>query len=109
MPPIEPSIPLVYPSRANLPVETSRALTALDDGRVLQCTPGITLSVPDGLPAGFAVNILIPDAAGGTVTLSRTGTATINGSGSNLSLTLTRPAMWTLLRNVAADSFTALV
>jgi hypothetical protein len=107
MPAIDPSIPIVYPARAPVAVAASRALTVDDNGLVLRCAPGITLTVPDAgaLPDGWAVNVLIADAAGGTVTLDPLGTATINASTANVSLSSTGPAMWMLMRDIAANVF----
>ena len=50
-------------------VAASRALTAADDGLVLRCAPGITLTVAQTLEQRcltcYVVNVLIPDGPHG--------------------------------------------
>ena len=65
-------------------VAASRALTAADDGCVLECTATVTLTVPVSLPAEFGCGV-IPS---GTTSVASDGTALVNGA----TTTLTRAA-----------------
>jgi len=65
-------------------VAASRALTAADDGCVLECTATVTLTVPVSLPTEFGCGV-IPS---GTTSVASDGTALVNGA----LVTLTRAA-----------------
>lgn len=88
-------------------VAASRALTAADSGKTLECTAGITLTVPESLPADFRVTVVNAAAGGGTITLDPQGAVNINGSTNNALLTSVAPKVWYLARNIAANNFTA--
>lgn len=65
-------------------VTSSRALTAEDSGRVLQCTNGITLTVPVELPVNFACRLMMNSSqvwSGGSVNIALASGVTLNGSG----------------------------
>lgn len=72
---IAPTLPIA--------VTTSRALTASDSGRILQVAHGVQLTIPQGLPAAFACQILMtaPQVwAGGRVLVSPANGVALNGS-----------------------------
>jgi hypothetical protein len=69
----------LFPARVTAE-PSSRVLTVADNGRVLECTATITLTVPDGLPAGFSCDVV----TNGTTSIARNGTATLNGAGTTL-------------------------
>lgn len=56
----------------------SRTLTQADNGQTIDCTASLSLTVPIGLPAGFAVSIQL--GAGVTVSVVSDGTALLNGA-----------------------------
>lgn len=93
----------VYPLPTACSTEaTSRALTSADNGKTLEVTATITLTVPVGLPTGFACAI-IPS---GTTSIASSGGALLNGA----TTTLTRAATGNTLvaivgRASAADSY----
>lgn len=85
-------------------VAASRALTAADWGKTLDCTAGaISLTVPVGLPVDFECRI-IPN---GTTSIVSDGTALLNGA----TTTVTRAAataantMFSLRMRTTANSF----
>ena len=55
---------------------TNRALTAADNDKTLNCTAGITLTVPSGLPPGFSCAIV--QASASAVTIAAGSGVTIN-------------------------------
>lgn len=80
-----PGVPLniALNARPNTPVvavNSSRALTAADNGMHLECTATVTLTVPSGLPAGFRCDV-IPN---GTTSIATSGGALVNGAGTTL-------------------------
>jgi hypothetical protein len=94
-------------------ISSSRALTAADNGNVLQCNHGITLSIPAGLPAGFGLRLLVPAAqvwAGGVVGLSLGSGVSLNGSSASTwtatrTVGSTAPWMAWLQRETAANTY----
>jgi hypothetical protein len=76
----------------------SRSMTAGDDGGRFEVGGALTLTIPAGLPAGWAVFI---DVTLGTTTIAASG-VTLNGAGT--SLTRTKP--FSIIRRAAADTFT---
>jgi hypothetical protein len=83
-------------------VAASRAITAQDNGAVLECTAvGVTLTVPAGLPAGFAV-LAIPS---GTTTIASSGGALLNGATASLTRSAAANAAFSILPRSAADSY----
>jgi hypothetical protein len=68
----------LWPTRA---VSSGRALTADDNGCILDCTATLTLNVPAGLPQNFQCRVLT--LAANTTSISFTGT-TGNGAGTTL-------------------------
>lgn len=59
---------------------TSRSLVNADNGKTLECTATITLTVPVGLVRGFRCTV-IPS---GTTSVARSGSALLNGAGTTL-------------------------
>lgn len=97
---------------APVAVNSSRALTADDAGRVLQCAHGVTLTVPEGLAASFGCQLLMnaPQVwAGGQLTLATAGAVTVNGAGSDWTVerTVGSSAPWLawLQRETGADAY----
>lgn len=83
-------------------VATSRALTAADNGATLECTATVTLTVPEGLPAGFGCAV-IPS---GTTSVARSGAALLNGAGTTLTRAAASNAMFAITaRASAVDSY----
>lgn len=85
-----------------VPVASSRALTAADNGMVLECTATVTLTVPAGLPNGFACAV-IPS---GTTSIASSGGALLNGATSTLTRAAATNAMFAIQERASAtDSF----
>jgi len=66
-----------------LVVDTSRAMTANDAGRVLQVSHGVQITLPNTLAAGWAAPLLCPAAEvaeGGTVAIALDAGVTLNGA-----------------------------
>lgn len=78
---------------------TSRALTSADNGKTLECTATITLTVPSGLPAGFAC-VIIPS---GTTSIASSGGALLNGATTTLTRTATSNPLVGILGRASAD------
>lgn len=86
-------------------VTSSRALTATDNGCVLDCADGITLTVPDTLvDPGFQCKCVVD--AGGTISVARSGTATLNGAATTLTRSATsNPSFEIIQRASSLTSF----
>ena len=72
-------------SAAPVAVNTSRAVASSDSGRVLQCASGVTLTVPAGLPAALAAQLLMNATqvlAGGQLSITPDTGVTVNGMSS---------------------------
>lgn len=69
---------------ATVAVASSRSLAAADNGKTLECTATVTLTVPAGLPAGFRCQVIPFD----TTSLASAGGTLLNGA----TTTLTRAA-----------------
>ncbi len=83
-------------------VSASRNLSGDDNGRTLECTATVTLTIPKGLPEDFACAI-IPS---GTTSIASAGGTLLNGA----TTTLTRAASGNTTfaiqaRKSAADSY----
>ncbi len=88
---------------ATVAVAASRALTAADSGKVLECTAAdLTLTVPAGLPATFGCRV-IPN---GTTSIARSGGALLNGAGTTLTRLDSANAVVEIIARIsAADSY----
>ncbi len=85
-------------------VSTGRALTDADDGKTLEVTTALTLTVPDGLRASFGCNVIPP--ASGNVTIARSGTTLLNGGSSSLTRAAASNAMFGIqARASSANSY----
>lgn len=85
-----------------VPVTASRALTPADDGKTLECTTTVTLTVPAGLNSGFGCAV-IPS---GTTSIARSGGALLNGAGTTLTRTAAANTMFAIVaRASVADSY----
>lgn len=105
------------PASQELPavaVSTSRALAAADNGRVLQVSHGVTLSLPAGLPAGFSVRLLmtLPQVLAGGVLLVRaaSGVRLNDVDGGEMAVRRVADSVWApwsawLQREAAGDSY----
>lgn len=82
--PVTPPNPVDPATGAAMTEAVSRTLQASDNGRTLECTATITLTVPVGLPANFGCQII----TNGTTSVASDGTALLNGA----TATLTRAA-----------------
>ena len=91
----------VIPTEATL-VGTTRALTNSDNGKILECTTTVTLTVPTGLTAGFSC-IVIPS---GTTSIASSGGALLNGATTTVTRTATTNAIFAIQgRASASDSY----
>ncbi len=89
------------PVSETVSVETSRALTAEDDGQILECTTsGLTLTVPIGLGANFGCAV-IPN---GTTSIATSGGALVNGAGTTITRAAASNAMFALVSRVSATN-----
>lgn len=70
---------------ARTPVTTSRDITAADNGLLLTPTGTLTLTIPAGLSPMPSFTVDCP--ASGTVSVARSGGATLNGAGTTLTRT----------------------
>lgn len=90
------------PNPVAIQVATSRALTSADNGRVLEATATVTLTVPAGLPAGFRC-VVIPS---GTTSVAFSGAATGNGAATTITRAAASNAMFGILqRGSSANSY----
>lgn len=64
---------------------SSRDITADDNGKFLTPTGTLTLTIPEGLDPMPSFTVDCP--ASGTVSIARSGSATINGAGTTLTRT----------------------
>jgi hypothetical protein len=62
-------------------------LSAADESKQYTCTTALTVSVPDGLSPRPSTVVIPP--ASGNLTITPTGSATLNGAGSSLTRTFT--------------------
>lgn len=98
----EVSIPAPVSGGAAVTVGSSRALTAADNGALLEATATVTLTVPIGLPAGFAC-VVIPS---GTTSVASSGGALLNGATTTLTRAAAGNAMFAIqARSSASDSY----
>lgn len=68
---------------APVPVGAGRALTIADNGKVLDVTAALTVTIPqDALPAGFRCWFIAP--SGVNLSVDPLGTVTLNGAGTTL-------------------------
>lgn len=87
---------------AAVTVGSSRALTSADNGALLEATATVTLTVPVGLPAGFAC-VVIPS---GTTSVASSGGALLNGATTTLTRSAASNAMFAIqARSSASDSY----
>lgn len=87
---------------ASVSVATSRALTAADDGCVIECTAGgLTITVPAGLPTNFGC-VVVPN---GTTTVASSGGALINGATTSLTRTAASNPTFAIVARTAANSY----
>lgn len=87
---------------AAVTVGSSRALTAADNGALLEATATVTLTVPVGLTAGFAC-VVIPS---GTTSVASSGGALLNGATTTLTRAAAGNAMFAIqARSSASDSY----
>lgn len=90
------------PNPVAIQVATSRALTSADNGRVLEATATVTLTVPAGLPAGFRC-VVVPS---GTTSVAFSGAATGNGAATTITRAAAANAMFGILqRGSSANSY----
>lgn len=83
-------------------VGSSRALTSADDGKIIECTTTVTLTVPASLPSGFAC-VVIPS---GTTSVASSGGALLNGATTTLTRAAASNAMFAIQsRASAVDSY----
>lgn len=83
-------------------VATSRALAAADNGKVLECTATVTITVPIGLPSMFGC-VIIPS---GTTSIASSGGALLNGATTTLTRAAASNAMFAITgRKSATDSY----
>lgn len=97
-------INFAVPDRAKSEVTASRAITAADDGVLLQGNSAstITLTLPAGLPVGFQCRVM--QIGVGKCTIAASG-ATVNAQGAKLS-TAAQYATIEVLPMVAVDAYT---
>ncbi len=90
-------------SVAALPVAVtaSRDLTAADNGAVLECAAAVTLTLPTGLPAGFAC-VVVPS---GTTSIASRGGVLINGATTTVSRSASSNVMFAIQARIAENSF----
>lgn len=87
---------------ATTAVATSRALTDADNGKTLECTATVTLTVPPGLMSNFGCAI-IPN---GTTSIASSGGALLNGATSTLTRAASSNAIFAIVpRASAANSY----
>ena len=90
------------PTSTTVAVGSSRALTNADNGKTLECTATVTLTVPIGLVAHFGCAI-IPS---GTTSIASSGGALLNGATSTLTRTVELNQLVAIVARVsAADSY----
>jgi len=78
---------------------TARTLTKDDDGLVLECTAaGLAITIPTGLPSGFAIAI-IPN---GATTVVSSGGTLLNGATSTLTRNSSNNASFGIIGRVSA-------
>lgn len=83
-------------------VASSRALTDADNGKTLECTGTVTLTVPTGLMTNFGCAI-IPN---GTTSVASSGGALINGATTTLTRAASANAVFAIVpRASAANSY----
>jgi hypothetical protein len=84
-----------------LVVSSSRDLTSSDNGRTLECTATITLTVPATLPAGFGCAV-IPS---GTTSIASSGGTLLNGATTTLTRLATVNTMFAIVGRHTANSY----
>ena len=80
----------------------SRALTALDDGRSLQCVGNPVLSIPPGLPSGW-ICMVTPQS--GPVYFAPLSGVTLNGLTATISRQNVLLNRWLTLSQTAANTY----
>lgn len=87
---------------ATVAVAASRALTAADSGKTLECTATVMITVPATLPAGFRCQIIPFD----TTSITSAGGALLNGATTTVTRAATANPLVTLVsRASAANSY----
>jgi hypothetical protein len=80
-------------------VSVSRALTAADDGDVLEITAdGVVLTVPEALPAQFGCAVMVTT---GTASVAVAGSVTLNGATTTLTRASTTNPMFAIVRRTS--------
>lgn len=83
---------------------TSRGITASDNGKTLAPTGALTYTIPAGLSPAPSFTVDCP--ASGTITIARSGGATLNGAGTSLTRTrASNPVGFVVLAHVETDSY----
>ena len=85
---------------ATTAVGTSRSLTDADNGRTLECTATVTLTVPIGLMTGFGCAI-IPS---GTTSIASSGGALLNGATTTLTRAAATNAIFAIVPRASASN-----
>lgn len=84
-------------------VSSSRAVTAADDGKILQCSAGITLTLPAGLSPRPRFGV---EFDSGTITIAVSGGATANGATSSVTRSITyNPAGFAVIPRAGSDGY----
>jgi hypothetical protein len=83
---------------------TSREITSADNGKSLAPTGTLTYTIPQGLNPMPSFSVDCP--ASGTISIARSGTATINGAGTTLTRTrANNPVGFIVLAHVDVDAY----
>ena len=84
-------------------VSSSRTITAADDGKILQCSAGITLTLPAGLSPRPRFGV---EFDSGTITIAVSGGATANGGTSSVTRSITyNPAGFAVIPRAGSDGY----
>lgn len=82
----------------------NKTLTALDEGKIYECSTAITITVPAGLSP--SPNVIIIPPASGNVTVIGSGGALINGVGTGITRDrATNPAGVALMSYYTSDAY----
>lgn len=82
----------------------SRTITAEDNGKFLAPTQTLTYTIPEGLAPMPSFTVDCP--ASGTISIARSGGATLNGAGTTLTRTrANNPVGFVVLAHSEADSY----
>jgi len=91
-------------SGARIADAVSREITAADNGQALAPTGALTYTIPAGLSPMPSFTVDCP--AAGTISIARSGAATINGAGTTLTRTrASNPVGFVVLAHVDVDAY----